>query len=148
MRNLCVIIAVALITLSCANNYYTGNKTEDALIKQVDEKLHYNDSAYKVWSKMMRHGDSIVSYATNRSTNQLITLALAEKKTSRRTFYYLVNGELVKVQYFPKPGNISNFYFFDGGGTLLYKRQRIDDSTGHEKFLGDIISLKRSYGVH
>lgn len=140
VKQIIILIFFSISTLSCVRYDYAGNNKQDPIIKSIDKKLS-NRKANWVWSKMLHHGDSIIRYSAYTKNNQLVDLFLNENNGSKKTFYNLVDGQLVKVQHFPIDKNKRNIYFFEDG-RFLFKRQAIVDSTDPYKFLKDINSFK------
>ena len=147
MRNLSLFIAVAVVLLSCSDLYYTGDKSNDDIIKSVDNKLKTAEKVYRVNRKRLYGKDTIVYYTIDRANNKLLTIGLSEIKANRRTLYILLNGELTKVTYIPNlRKGMSNIYFYENE-QLVYKRNRVADSTDAKKFIEDIVFFKKDLQV-
>ena len=129
------------------NSYYTGNKYQDSIVKAVDSKLK-NSAVKTIRSKKHFGADSIVYYAVNKQTNQLVAIGFTEIRTDSRTMYDLIDGELIRVRYIPnhRKSNPSTIYYYDKD-KLIYKRERNADTPSGEKFIDDILFFKKALGT-
>ena len=115
-------------------------KSIDSRLKSASVKTNRDKQHFGV--------DSIVYYAVDKQTNQLVAIGFTEIKADSRTMYDLLNGELMRVRYVPnhKKGNPSTIYYYDKG-SLLFKRERNTDTPKGEKFIDDIILFKKALCV-
>jgi hypothetical protein len=152
MRILQLLLPISTIlilssTVAGQDTNYTGDKYQDSVVNAVEAR--FKNSAVKTSRNKMHFGtDSLVYYAVDKQTNQLVAVGFTEISTDRRTMYDLINGELIRVRYISnhRKSSSSAIYYFDNGN-VLFKRERNANAPKGEKFIEDILFFKKALGV-